>query len=75
VEDPDTPGKNFTEVGMNGGIKESELPERGYMSVGNPMPKTPSSPISWSSPSVQATRNQKVELCRKERFSDRAIGV
>lgn len=28
VEDPDVPGKNFTEVGMNGGIKESELPER-----------------------------------------------
>ncbi len=28
VEDPDAPGKNFTEVGMNGGIKESELPER-----------------------------------------------
>ncbi len=28
VEDPDVPGKNFTEVGMNGGIKETELPER-----------------------------------------------
>lgn len=28
VEDPDAPGKNYTEVGMNGGIKESELPER-----------------------------------------------
>ena len=28
VEDPDAPGKTFTEVGMNGGIKESELPER-----------------------------------------------
>jgi type I restriction enzyme, R subunit len=28
VEDPDAPGKSFTEVGMNGGIKESELPER-----------------------------------------------
>lgn len=27
VEDPDAPGKSFTEVGMNGGIKESELPE------------------------------------------------
>jgi type I restriction enzyme, R subunit len=28
VEDPDIPGKSFTEVSMNGGIKESELPER-----------------------------------------------
>ncbi len=28
VVDPDAPGKSFTEVGMNGGIKESELPER-----------------------------------------------
>ncbi len=28
VEDPDAPGKTFTEVGMNGGIKESALPER-----------------------------------------------
>ncbi|HTQ53177.1 MAG TPA: type I restriction endonuclease [Bryobacteraceae bacterium] len=28
VEDPDVPGKSYTEVGMNGGIKESELPER-----------------------------------------------
>lgn len=28
VEDPDAPGKSFTEVSMNGGIKESELPER-----------------------------------------------
>ena len=28
VEDPDAPGKNWTEVGMNGGIKETELPER-----------------------------------------------
>ena len=28
VEDPDAPGKNWTEVGMNGGIKESELPEK-----------------------------------------------
>jgi hypothetical protein len=28
VEDPDAPGKSYTEVGMNGGIKESELPER-----------------------------------------------
>ncbi|MBI1763753.1 MAG: type I restriction endonuclease subunit R [Acidobacteria bacterium] len=28
VEDPDAPGKTYTEVGMNGGIKESELPER-----------------------------------------------
>lgn len=27
VEDPDAPGKTYTEVGMNGGIKESELPE------------------------------------------------
>jgi type I restriction enzyme, R subunit len=27
VEDPEAPGKTFTEVGMNGGIKESELPE------------------------------------------------
>lgn len=28
VEDPNTPGKKWTEVGMNGGIKESELPEK-----------------------------------------------
>ena len=28
VEDPDIPGKNWTEVAMNGGIKESELPEK-----------------------------------------------
>jgi type I restriction enzyme R subunit len=28
VEDPDTPGKNWTEVGLNGGIKETELPEK-----------------------------------------------
>lgn len=28
VEDPDAPGKSWTEVAMNGGIKESELPER-----------------------------------------------
>lgn len=28
VEDPLAPGKTWTEVGMNGGIKESELPER-----------------------------------------------
>ena len=28
VQDPDVPDKYFTEVGMNGGIKESELPER-----------------------------------------------
>ena len=28
VEDPDVPGKNWTEVAMNGGIKESELPEK-----------------------------------------------
>ncbi len=28
VEDPDVKGKTYTEVGMNGGIKESELPER-----------------------------------------------
>ncbi|WP_349741173.1 type I restriction endonuclease subunit R [Roseateles cavernae] len=27
VEDPDVAGKTWTEVGMNGGIKESELPE------------------------------------------------
>ena len=27
VEDPDAPGRTWTEVGMNGGIKESELPE------------------------------------------------
>lgn len=27
VEDPQAPGKSWTEVGMNGGIKESELPE------------------------------------------------
>lgn len=28
VVDPDVPGKSWTEVGMNGGIKESELPEK-----------------------------------------------
>ena len=28
VEDPDAPGKNWTEVSMNNGIKESELPEK-----------------------------------------------
>jgi type I restriction enzyme R subunit len=28
VEDPDAPGKSYTEVSMNGGIKERELPER-----------------------------------------------
>ncbi|MDP2007977.1 MAG: DEAD/DEAH box helicase family protein [Rubrivivax sp.] len=28
VDDPQAPGKTWTEVGMNGGIKESELPER-----------------------------------------------
>lgn len=28
VEDPEFPGKNWTEVGMNDGIKESELPEK-----------------------------------------------
>jgi len=28
VEDPKVPGKNYTEVAMNGGIKESELPEK-----------------------------------------------
>jgi hypothetical protein len=28
VQDPEVPGKNWTEVGMNGGIKESELPEK-----------------------------------------------
>jgi type I restriction enzyme R subunit len=28
VEDPDAPGKTWTEVSMNGGIKEIELPER-----------------------------------------------
>ena len=28
VEDPRFPGKNLTEVGMNGGIKEKELPEK-----------------------------------------------
>lgn len=28
VEDPDLPGQHWTEVGMNQGIKESELPER-----------------------------------------------
>ena len=28
VEDPSIPGKTYTEVGMNEGIKESELPER-----------------------------------------------
>ncbi|MEZ4786163.1 MAG: type I restriction endonuclease [Candidatus Kapaibacterium sp.] len=28
VEDPDAPGKSWTEVAMNGGIKESELPEK-----------------------------------------------
>jgi type I restriction enzyme, R subunit len=28
VDDPDAPGRMWTEVGMNGGIKESELPEK-----------------------------------------------
>ena len=28
VDDPKAPGKTWTEVGMNGGIKESELPEK-----------------------------------------------
>ncbi|MFV5212234.1 type I restriction endonuclease subunit R [Azonexus caeni] len=28
VEDPEAPGKTWTEVGMNGGIKETELPGR-----------------------------------------------
>lgn len=28
VEDKEAPGKTWTEVGMNGGIKESELPEK-----------------------------------------------
>ena len=28
VEDPEAPGKRWTEVGMNSGIKESELPEK-----------------------------------------------
>lgn len=28
VEDPDTPNKSWTEVALNGGIKESELPEK-----------------------------------------------
>lgn len=28
VEDPKAPGKSWTEVSMNGGIKESELPEK-----------------------------------------------
>jgi len=28
VDDPTAPGKSWTEVGMNGGIKESELPEK-----------------------------------------------
>jgi len=28
VEDPEAPGKSWTEVGMNGGIKERELPEK-----------------------------------------------
>ncbi|MEA2238443.1 MAG: type restriction enzyme subunit [Thermoanaerobaculia bacterium] len=28
VEDPDIPGKTYTEVEMNGGIREKELPER-----------------------------------------------
>jgi type I restriction enzyme R subunit len=28
VEDPDAPGKTWTEMAMNGGIKESELPEK-----------------------------------------------
>ena len=28
VEDPEAPGKTWTEVGMNGGIKESELAEK-----------------------------------------------
>ncbi|GBC60776.1 type I restriction endonuclease subunit R [Desulfonema ishimotonii] len=28
VDDPDAPGKNYTEVSMNDGIRESELPEK-----------------------------------------------
>jgi type I restriction enzyme R subunit len=28
VSDPDAPGTEYTEVGMNGGVKEKELPER-----------------------------------------------
>ena len=28
VEDPDAPGESWTEVAMNGGIRESELPEK-----------------------------------------------
>ena len=28
VSDPKVPGKEYTEVGLNGGIKESELPEQ-----------------------------------------------
>ncbi|NWK55656.1 type I restriction endonuclease subunit R [Verrucomicrobiaceae bacterium N1E253] len=28
VEDPDAPGKTWSEVSMNGGVKESELPEK-----------------------------------------------
>lgn len=28
VEDPKSPGKTWTEVSMNGGIKETELPEK-----------------------------------------------
>ena len=28
VEDPDAPGKNWTEVGLNGGVKETELPAK-----------------------------------------------
>jgi type I restriction enzyme R subunit len=28
VEDPEAPGKHYTETGMNGGIRESELPAR-----------------------------------------------
>lgn len=28
VDDPDAPGKSYTEVGMNEGIKEKELPEK-----------------------------------------------
>lgn len=28
VQDPDIPGKEYTEIGMNKGIKEKELPER-----------------------------------------------
>ncbi|MBS1910881.1 MAG: type I restriction endonuclease subunit R [Bacteroidetes bacterium] len=28
VNDPDVPGRSWTEVGMNGGIRESELPEK-----------------------------------------------